>query len=306
MKRILFSVAAMFFVCTHSLAKPTSQPEPFETQQVRMEMSKGEQPGFMVEIPEANRAIAEHLWEKAMRHKTKSKMERIGNEYIILATMVDRISPNPVSLYAMMLEEGKAMSFYVFVESDSVFVSEEDDMITAAAIKKELTLFAKDVFKETVKWQAKNEEGKLKELERELKSLERANEKMHKHIAVNLEEIAQHEAAVEQNNFKLRANYGVVNPPGTSTEQDEEIDRAPAPAKLDPKVKKELEKANKKLRKKVAKLKANNREEETDISMNMASQEAKFKEIEAQKAYIKQIEAKLDILKDKHRKTSNR
>jgi len=271
--------------------------EPFVAAETTMQMSRGEQPCFSVQIPEASLETVEYHWERTIRHKTRSRMEREGVEYLVQETHLKAMGENPVNVWAIMMENENGLQLAAFFESDSVFVSEASTPVKAAAARALLADFAREVYTTTVEHQVKEQEKVLKGLERDLKHLEKDNDKLHREIAMAQSDIGQYQADLDQNRLKLYPASGRTVP--VYNDKGEEIDRAPAPytpRKVDPDLKKEVDKESRKIRKKIARAEARIRKSESKIPRNLAEQESKLREIEAQKQYIEQIESKLDIL----------
>merc|ERR1711916_263368 len=175
------------------------------------------------------------------------KVEEVKGEYILKDALIERLYHSPVNVYALFNEIENGTKLVAFFEIDSVFINESNNPDVSLIANNILEEFAINVYKDAVN----EEEKKLKDLENDLKKLINENEKMHKVIAVNQNEIHTIEVDLDINKKEYNPSYGETVPVYDS--EGNEIDRAAAPKtviKLDPDTKKDLDKEQKKLSKK--------------------------------------------------------
>ncbi len=90
-------------------------------------MSKGEQPAFIVEIPQVTSENVEKSWMKLIRQNTKSKVSIENSEITILNTQIDEISKNPINIYSAVYQVDSAVKLVSLFEIDSSFFSFDGD-----------------------------------------------------------------------------------------------------------------------------------------------------------------------------------
>src|SRR4030095_8978603 len=67
---------------------------------VNKEMSRGMQPGFVVNIPEAKMVDVRSAYEKVLEDNTRAKAKEINTELVSYGVVNKDILPNPFIVYA--------------------------------------------------------------------------------------------------------------------------------------------------------------------------------------------------------------
>lgn len=154
-------------------------------------MSKGEQPAFIVEIPQVTSENVEKSWMKLIRQNTKSKVSIENSEITILNTQIDEISKNPINIYSAVYQVDSAVKLVSLFEIDSSFFSfdgDKEDMNyerTYQGIEHFLHDFAVTEYKEAAEEELKAENKELKNLNGELQKLVKQTETFQKNIKQN-------------------------------------------------------------------------------------------------------------------------
>lgn len=136
-------------------------------------------PGLSVTIPEANYEKTLKEWVKALQSGTKSKVVTENNEMSIFGAKIKDVSPNPVNIYSKLikLDSGLQLIATFELKKDQYIERRADEAVFIKA-QNYLKEFSKDRYAEIAKDQADIEEKKLRDLLKELSSLENEKSRM--------------------------------------------------------------------------------------------------------------------------------
>ena len=130
-------------------------------------------PGFNVTIPEANFDNTLKNWIKLQESGTKSKVQTENGEMTIFGAMIKEVSPAPVNIYSRLMNEDTLTRLLVTIElKKDLYIEPASGDIQLTAAKDYLKEFAKSQYIEVIKAQLDAEEKILRDLNRELGSLE--------------------------------------------------------------------------------------------------------------------------------------
>jgi len=294
MKVVYLIIAFFVFFGFSLIAQPAYTPQVTEIEET---ISVGEKSGFAVNIIQAKKKNVANAWQKMLKKQndSKEKVEDKKGEIFITGAMIERLHHDPINIFALITELDEGTRVEAFFELDSVFINSSNNPDASLVATNILEEFALESYKDAVRQELKDEEKKLSNLENDLKKLEKENERMHKAIAMGENEIMSVDAELDMNKQQYNPNYGKTVPVHDS--EGNEIDRAPAPkaiVKMDPEVKKELDKEQKKLSKKKFKAESKIREAEREIPINLNLQEEKKAEIAEQKEQVEKVMKKLE------------
>ena len=122
----------LFFISVLALA----QKEVVVTA-VNKKMSRGEQPGFQVTIPEGKLKDITSAYKKQLEQNTKVDAKDIAGELVSYGVVNKNFSPKPFTVFSKFLETPDGVDMTVFVSEDSLnFVSENSDADKLVALKK--------------------------------------------------------------------------------------------------------------------------------------------------------------------------
>ena len=285
----------------------TSAQGPVKISGKNVTMSKGEQPAFIVEIPQVNIESVKKSWMKLIRQNTKSKVSTENSEITILNTQIAEISDNPINIYSAVYQIDSAVKLVSLFEIDSAFFSfdgDKEDMTyerTYRGIEHFLHDFAVAEYREAVEAELKAENKELKNLNNELEKLVKQSETFHKKIMQNESDSLNSVAQISSLEIDKQRKQGEIDSKKESmasiTGDKELYDEAK-------KYLKSLEKQRKKIEKEIDKLKANIVEYNSDkvelkrsIMENEKQKEELLNEISKQQETVKKVTAKLENIK---------
>lgn len=163
-------------------------------------MSLGPQNGFFIEIPGADKKLAEKVFYEFVKEYGKMKENGKAREHFMMATKIPVINgSSPVDLYAK-FEDGKSMATtFVWIDLGGAFVNSADYTTQASSVKQFMNDYFIAVRKKVVAEELKNEEKNLANLEKDLKKLKEKNDDYHKDIEKAKQKIAEAEKNIEKN-----------------------------------------------------------------------------------------------------------
>lgn len=140
-------------------------------------------PGLTVIIPEVSYEKTLKSWTKDLQSRTKSKLVTENSEMYIFGARIKEVSPNPVNVYSILANIDSTLKLNV------AFEVKKDQYIERATGETEFTNsknylkeFAKNQYVELAKDQVDAEGKILRDLERELSSVEREKTRLQKSI----------------------------------------------------------------------------------------------------------------------------
>jgi len=163
---------------------------------------KGKLPGLSVTIPEVNYEKTLKTWTRDLQSGTKSKLLTENNEMSIFGAKIKEVSPNPVNVYSKLMNLDSAIKINVAFEvKKDQYVERstgETDLTNAKLYLKE---FARNQYIDLAKDQADAEDKKLRDLQRDLSSLEKEKTRLQKNIeSENTTIVTENDKITVQNN----------------------------------------------------------------------------------------------------------
>ena len=274
--------------------------------QVTHKMSKGEQPGYGVNVPQAEFETVKKNWKKFLENDTRADAIEEGYEIVLKDAVKETLSPDTVNIYSMLLVNKGYIQLYAFFEIDEMFFKYSGDPgdIRSEKIHKrietDLRNFAVKQYKLAVEDELKIEENKLKQLESELKDIQKDTESHMKDIAGAEEKIKKHEGEIillEAEKEEYREQLEEKRLERTKIRDKEELKTMKSIVKSIEKSKKKVEKNIEKERKKIISEEADIASYEAAIRANNMLEEEKLNEIKQQQKAIDRIEDKLYNIK---------
>lgn len=193
MKAILTVIIILFLGLANGLMSQ-------EAVERKISMSLGPQNAYYVEIPGANKKMAQKTFEEFIKEYGKIKENGKAKEFFMMATKIPSINgTSPVDLYAK-FDEGKDIATaYVFVDLGGAFVNSIDNPSQSASLKQFMYDYFISVRKKVVAEELKSEEKSLSGLEKDLKKLKDKNEDYHNDIEKAKQKILDAEKNIEIN-----------------------------------------------------------------------------------------------------------
>lgn len=305
MKNTLFSFLVVFLF---SIAQETIIAQ--QISQVSMEtasISKGLQPAYIINIPNATVDAVVKDWEKIIRQNTKSKVEANAGEISILATQINEIYHVPINIYSLIYKEDTTIRVVAVFEIDSTFFDFNKLEATHANQKTQNQIlnfmknFAIAEYTKVVTGQVDFEEDKLGELNDGFKDLEKENESIQKEIKSNEQKIKNSQDAIqtfESENARMLLDIAnktddVSRAAGDEVRQKKLKDELKSLEKNKKSVENSLEKEQKNIVEYESDIKSLKR----DIEANEKSQEEVQANITVQQEVVKRVKAKLEGIK---------
>jgi hypothetical protein len=274
-----------------------------EVTEIQKTMSKGNQPGFTVKIPNAKIKTVISDWKKYLHQDNKTKINEVDGEYILHNTTITTISPDTINIYSIINTNQTDVDLFAFFNrNDSGFYSSANNPGICSNFSKYIRNFAVYEYRNIVTGELVLEQKKLEELEDNLKELEKDNEKSDKQIKAN-------ERANEKKQDEIKTNQQLKELKSDAIFQQQKV-LAPLTSSSDLKKDEEkklkaLEKDKSKIEKKIDSLHSEIDENENE-NKNLTKKieqttteliPAKKKEIEKQKEVISSVDIKLKGIK---------
>jgi len=143
-------------------------------------------PALTVIIPESNYERTLKAWTRELQSNTKSKLATDNDGMSIFGVLIKEISPNSLNVYSKMmnLDSMVKLSVAFEIKKDQYIesITGEPSFTNAKSYIKE---FAKNQYIEVAKDQLDAEDKKLRDLQRELSSLEKENANLQASIRSN-------------------------------------------------------------------------------------------------------------------------
>ena len=258
-------------------------------------------PGFDVTIPEADYDETLKNWVKLQETGTKSKVQTESGEMTIFGAYIKEVSPTPVNIYSRLMNEDTLSRLLACIElkkNQYVDASSGDIQLTAA--RNFLKEFAKSQYIEFIKEELADEEKKLRDLNKDLGSLESSKARSqrtakNKRNTVNDE---QEKLQVKNNELNLLSNE-IMTKNNEMIEMPVGAGREAMASQV-----KDLEKRRKKLQKeisraerKIQKARSAINQADRSIPRNENEQEVMKAKIDAQQAVVQKYIDKLNNVK---------
>ena len=178
-----------------------------------LSFGKNVMPGVSVIIPEANYEKALKAWKKDLESGTKSKLVTENSEMSIFGARLKEINPDPVNVYSKMMNLDSIVKLTVAIElKKDVYVGRSAGEEVLTKFKNYVREFAKNQYISIAKNQVEAEEEKLRDIQKELSSLEKDKTSLQKAIQSNNTDIVNERGKIEvQNNEVARLSAEIVD-----------------------------------------------------------------------------------------------
>ncbi len=164
-------------------------------------MNLGVKNALILELPDTKTKFVSKLWKKHVKdYKSKAKKVKKADELLAKECQIPDIGGSKkVDLYTRFSSNGDNVYMTMWVDLGDSFLSSADNPERYTEAEKFLMRFALEVTKEKIKIEIEKEEDTLKDFEKDLKKLVRANENYHRDIEQAKEKIKKAEANIAQN-----------------------------------------------------------------------------------------------------------
>lgn len=258
-------------------------------------------PGFNVTIPEADFDNTLKNWIKLQETGTKSKVLTENGEMTIFGANVREISPTPVNIYSRLVHEDTISRLLACIEiKKDQYVEPASGDIQLTAARNFLKEFAKSQYIEVIKGQLDAEEKILRDLNRDLSSLQNSKARSQKTAKNKRSTISNEQEKLQVRHNELSALSGeIINKNNEMMSMPVGAGRDAMAAQV-----KELEKRRKKLQKeisrsesKINKARSAINQADRSIPVNENEQDVLKAKIDAQQAVVQSYIDKLNTVK---------
>jgi chromosome segregation ATPase len=197
MKSISLLFLLLLIFCTGLKAQ-----KPILVSEDSITFGKGKLPGLSVTIPEVNYEKTLKTWTRNLQSGTKSKLLTENNEMSIFGAKIKEVSPNPVNVYSKLMNLDSAIKINVAFEvKKDQYVERSTGETDLTKAKLYLKKFARNQYIDLAKDQADAEDKKLRDLQRDLSSLEKEKTRLQKNIeSENTTIVTENDKITVQNN----------------------------------------------------------------------------------------------------------
>jgi DNA repair exonuclease SbcCD ATPase subunit len=277
--------------------------EKIEVVNEMVKMSKGEQPAYIVTIPQASYDEVVNNWTKIIRQNTKSKVEEMEHELVIMGTRISQISKDTINIYSAVIQTDSLIKLVALYEIDSVFFSMTDDTHHLHTekmhhhIKNFMHEFAVNQYKNSVEEELNQAEKQLKTKNKELKELSKQKTSYQKEIKESEQNIKSAEDKIssyeQDSERKLTEINNKKESMGSLQNDPDLLNQAKTQLKTLEKEKRNIDSNLEKEQKNIVKNQSNIEELTRLIEANEEKQKEKMTEIEAREDLVNQIKLKL-------------
>lgn len=280
--------------------------EVIEVKNTQAQMSKGTQPCYVVEIPQADLKTVQQNWIKKLQEGNKIKIKEVGQELVLAGVVKIEFTKDTANFYSLLIQKDSLISLNVFVEIDSVFFSPKEDKTDLASdkidnsIRNYMRSFAVEQYKLAVTDELEVEQKILETMQNDLENLEKDEEDMIKDNSSLENDIDKTEREVKdiESNIDLK-DMEILNHNTSMIAITSETEKKVAKDKQ-----KELEKEKNKMEKDrsnakddISSYKSKIEKNNKDIEDGEKLQEEKKVEITNQTEVVNQVQIKLDGIK---------
>ena len=161
-------------------------------------MSQGDMNALVVTLPDTEVKVVEKEWEKFMKdHKAKVRGIKKSDEVFSDDAKLESISNNTVDVYSLVIQSGDDTKLSVWFDLGGAYLNSGDYPDKYANAKKLLHDFSGIVSKTYIANMLQVEEKKMKDLEGNLKDIDKSQENSERDIIKYQEKIEEEKANIE-------------------------------------------------------------------------------------------------------------
>jgi len=274
---------------------------PISVNQDSLKIGKSVLPGLTVNIPEANYEKTLKAWIKILETGTKSKVVTENNEMSIFGAKTKDVVPTTLNVYSKLIARDSSLQLSASFElGKDKYIDKTAGETDYDKAKNFLKQFAKDRYVEVAQDRVDSEGKKLKDLQKELASLEKEKTRLQKSIQSNNSTIIEEKNNIDvQNNELKNVSASIID----NNSQLSGMDEGPAKEERQKYIK-DLEKRQKKAlgaiessENKINKSNSEIDQANRDISTNEMMQEKVREQIAQQEAVLQKFTNKLTTIK---------
>jgi hypothetical protein len=266
-----------------------------------LRIGNGMLPAISVLIPEVQYDKTLKNWTKLLETGTKSKLMTENSEMSILGAILKSITPNAINVYSVLSDRDSALYLVAAFElKKDLYIARSTGEADFSKAKDLVFEFAKEQYVDLASEQLKAEENKLKDLDKELGSLQRDQSGMEKSIRKSNRTIDnERERLVELNTQLTTLTQRIADERIQYTTMDEGLTKDEKEKVLNglEKERKKLTKTIASSEKRISKSEGSIKKANNDIPRNDRIQEKYNEEIRAQETVVQRFTDKLNTIK---------
>lgn len=167
-------------------------------QGIRSKMSRGEQPGFAIRIPQTNPADLGSGWKKYIRNQSRHGVSLEANEWVMARGPLKALGDDSLVIYARFREDvGNCIAEFFLGHDDQNFF--DSTHAKSSLINSWVRDFGVQQYKEAVEDELKQALRSLQTYEQELRMLQSANENSEKKTREHKSDIERLQSEIAEN-----------------------------------------------------------------------------------------------------------
>lgn len=170
-----------------------------DIEEVMENMSIGQHNAIVMQLP-YDAKFADDVWRDYLKpFKGKSRKVKRSDEVFTDDASIPYISNNTVDIYSYIEKKGDGSQLKMWMDLGGGFVDSQNFPQAFEGVKTLLLGYEKQLNVENIKIELRNEETRLKDLEKDLSKLEKLNEKYHSEIQQWKAKIKENEGLIDVN-----------------------------------------------------------------------------------------------------------
>lgn len=171
----------LFLLCSFCFA--TVLPAQWnQVQETNRMMSFGSRPCFRMEFADTDAKTIETVWRDFAKKNFSAKLRKRKGEWTATKLKSSFMGDNPFAIYSTVDKEGNKVSLNVWIDAGAYFLNSRDNPSRTAEMQRALQQCYFDIRRAAIEDDLKDEEDKLKDLEKLQRKLVRENENLLKDI----------------------------------------------------------------------------------------------------------------------------
>jgi hypothetical protein len=305
--RKVFSISVSMTLFFILMSQSVLSQEVIEVKNIQALMSKGTQPCYVVDIPQADLKIVQQNWIKKLQEGIKIKVKVVNQELILAGVVKNEFSNDTVNIYSLLIQREEArIILNVFVEFNGIFFAPKEDKTDLASdkidnnIKNYVRSFAVEQYKAAVANDLvgeqkflENQQDELKKLEKDEENMIKDNSSLENDIDKTEREISEIERNITLKDQEIQSNNTSI----LTLTSDADKKASQEKQKGLEKEKNQLEKSRSKAKDNISDDKSKIEKNNKDIEDSKKDQETKKEEIVKQTEVVTQVQALLNGIK---------
>ncbi len=201
------TMLSLLFLSLSATLLPAQWSKSVVTETEKM-MSFGSRPCFRVDCPGADAGTVEDLWKDFAKknYGAKLKKDKKSGEWSATGLKSAMMGSDPFSVYSTIEKTSDGATLYVWYDAGSYFLNRRDNAGRSDEAVRALRQLYLDVRRATINKDIKDQEDKLKEMDKKYKSVQRENDNLHKDIEIYKAKIKKAEDDIAKNEKAQETN----------------------------------------------------------------------------------------------------